>query len=84
MVVGTGEVPPLEARANAFDYATSDGLWSSGNENVEDDFALTGIGFGVGLGVLISATYSAKSKYFKSASQVALPGGMKFQLFEEE
>ena len=205
MVVGTGEVPPLEARANAFDYATSDGLWSSGNENVEDDFAwteldpysaliygfgdlnchqkyerswkindnqmpvctrdvgiffglaiggfwfsrkgynrwtvkdtclsllpdrwlegtylnnrrtlvwllcgialclpliidgftqlltsyesnnitrpLTGIGFGVGLGVLISATYSAKSKYFKSASQVALPGGMKFQLVEEE
>jgi uncharacterized membrane protein len=45
---------------------------------------LTGIGFGVGLGVLISATYSAKSKYFKSASQVGLPGGMKFQLVEEE
>ena len=41
MLVGTGEVPPLEARANAFDYATSDGLWSSGNENLEDDFAWT-------------------------------------------
>ena len=26
MLVGTGEVPPLEARANAFDYATSDCL----------------------------------------------------------
>ena len=43
-----------------------------------------GAGFGVGLGVLISAAYSARSKFFKSAAQVNLPGGMKFRLVEEE
>ena len=45
---------------------------------------VTGIGFGIGLGVLISASYSARSKFFKSAAQVSLPGGMKFRLVEEE
>ena len=45
---------------------------------------ITGIGFGIGLGVLISASYSARSKFFKSAAQVSLPGGMKFRLVEEE
>ena len=45
---------------------------------------ITGIGFGIGLGVLISAAYSARSKFFKSAAQVSLPGGMKFRLVEEE
>ncbi|MDP7372353.1 MAG: DUF2085 domain-containing protein [Candidatus Poseidoniaceae archaeon] len=45
---------------------------------------ITGAGFGVGLGVLISAAYSARSKFFKSAAQVNLPGGMKFRLVEEE
>jgi len=45
---------------------------------------ITGIGFGIGLGVLISAAYSARSKFFKSADHVSLPGGMKFRLVEEE
>ncbi len=45
---------------------------------------ITGAGFGVGLGVLISAAYSARSRFFKSAAQVNLPGGMKFRLVEEE
>ena len=29
----TGSVPELSARANAFDYATYDGLWSLGNRD---------------------------------------------------
>ena len=45
---------------------------------------VTGAGFGIGLGALISAAYSARAKFFKSAAQVALPGGMKFRLVEEE
>ncbi len=45
---------------------------------------ITGIGFGLGLGVLISSSYSARSKFFTSASKVYLPGGMKFKLVEEE
>ena len=34
MVVDTGEIPEINnGRANAFDFATEDGLWSSGNDN---------------------------------------------------
>ena len=205
LIVDTNTVPHLEGRANAFDYATEEGLWSSGNDNTENKFAwseldpysgfiyafgdlnchnkhersleingnqmpvctrdlgiffglaiggfwfsrkglnrwtvkdtclslvpdkwmlnvylknrrtliwilcgailclplildgftqlltsyesnnitrpITGIGFGIGLGVLISSAYSARSKSFESASKVSLPGGMKFHLVEEE
>ena len=45
---------------------------------------VTGVGFGLGLGVLISSTYSARSKFFSSAAKVSLPGGMNFKLVEEE
>ena len=44
MVVETGEIPEIKnGRANAFDFATEDGFWSSGNENVNpnETFAWT-------------------------------------------
>ena len=43
-----------------------------------------GLGFGVGLGVLISAAYSARAKYFTSAADVKLPAGVRFQLVDQE
>ena len=45
---------------------------------------VTGFGFGVGLGVLISAAYSARAKYFTSAADVKLPAGVRFQLVDQE
>ena len=38
MVVETGEIPEIKnGRANAFDFATEDGFWSSGNDNVNSN-----------------------------------------------
>jgi len=45
---------------------------------------LTGIAFGIGFGVLIGAAYSARPKFFKSASEVSLPSGTKFELVTKE
>ena len=39
MVLPTDFVPDLDARANALDYMTQDGLYSSGNDGKEEKFA---------------------------------------------
>ena len=42
MLLEPGEIPELnDGRANAFDFATDDGLWSSGNANSNESFAWT-------------------------------------------
>ena len=45
---------------------------------------LTGIAFGIGFGILVGAAYSARPKFFKSASSVSLPSGSKFELKSKE
>ena len=45
---------------------------------------ITGIAFGIGFGILIAATYSARPKFFKSAGEVRLPSGLRFELVNEE
>ena len=77
--------PPWRLRKKTFSFTFSElrhSLPSYESNNITRP--ITGIGFGIGLGVLISSAYSARSKSFESASKVSLPGGMKFHLVEEE
>ena len=45
---------------------------------------ITGLGFGLLLGIVFVASLCARPKDFDNSGQVALPGGARFQLMEEE
>ena len=45
---------------------------------------ITGLGFGIALGLIFVASLSARPNEFEGAWQVSLPGGARFQIKEEE
>jgi hypothetical protein len=45
---------------------------------------VTGLGFGLLLGIVFVASLCARPKDFENSGEVVLPGGARFQMMEEE